>query len=210
MGSLPVLTKAPVFWRSLEELAGTVPRVDDLPDSSFPTRRSKCSMSPAAAISSGSWRPRWPWGARRLRLPARRIDRAVCAGSRGDRSGQAVVLRLGRSHRWLCLRRAGQEPHGTTDQSRRQPRPSGQPGRGRHLRPGHDSDALRPGPLAVGDPQRSGRHLGALADARPGPSRKAARQERGRPAHPDPDGRLADAGRSAAAVGRAVSRGEMA
>jgi MoCo/4Fe-4S cofactor protein with predicted Tat translocation signal len=35
MGSLPVLTKAPVFWRSLDELAGNLPRVD-LPGLEFP------------------------------------------------------------------------------------------------------------------------------------------------------------------------------
>ena len=34
-GSLPVLTKAPVFWRSLEELAGTTPRAE-LPGLEFP------------------------------------------------------------------------------------------------------------------------------------------------------------------------------
>ena len=56
---------------------------------------------------------------------------------------------------------------GRPDQPRRQPRPSRQPGCRRHLRPGHDSDALRPRPLAVGHPQRPGRYLGALADAHP-------------------------------------------
>ncbi len=39
-----------------------------------------------------------PGGHRRLRLSARRVDRALRAGSRGDRPGQAAVLRLGRPH----------------------------------------------------------------------------------------------------------------
>ena len=57
--------------------------------------------------------------------------------------------------------------------------------------------ALRPRPLADGDPQRAGRHLGALPDRSPSTSATQLRASKGRrAAHPHPDGRLADTGRS--------------
>ena len=73
----------------------------------------------------------------------------------------------------------GQEPHGASDQSRGQPGPSREPGGSRHLRPGHDSDAVRPRPLANGDPQRAGRHLGAFPDARSWTAAKSCCKRRG-------------------------------
>ena len=80
LGSLPVLSTGPLFWRSLEELAGTGRTGRRSRPWNFQTRRSRCSTSHsrrdflrfmAASLALG--------GVSGLRLPADRVDRALCA-----------------------------------------------------------------------------------------------------------------------------------
>ena len=108
-------------------------------------------------------------------------------------------------------RAAGREPRGAADQGRGQPAASRQPRRDRRLRAGGDPRPLRSRPLADADePRRDPPVVGV-------PRRRCARRstaqqplQRRRPAHPDRDGQLADAGRADPRPARALPVGAMA
>ena len=87
-----------------------------------------------------------------LRAPAGRI-----------RSRRAAVLRDGDEHGRYRDGAAGREPSGTADQDRRKSAASGEPGRDRRVHAGERADALRSGPVAVGDAQRVSSTLGRIS-----------------------------------------------
>ena len=209
-GELPILSAGPLFWRSLDERAESgAPRPDQDQELSRSGGAAIRPLQPprVLAVDGGL---AGPGGPERLRDPAHRVDRAVCRSPRADRSGQTAVLQHGGLDGWVCLRRPGREPDGAAHQDRREPRPSGQPGRHRRLRPGRGALVLRPGPLSGGDARRPGRNLGASSRPSCFASRGEVEDQGRRPADLDPDDHLAHAGRPAPAAARAVPGGEVA
>ena len=139
---------------------------------------------------------------RRLHGAARRADRSLRPPARRGDPRPAAVFRDGddaRRRRHGPARRKSRRP---SDQGRRQPRSSRQPRRDRSLRAGVGPDALRSRSLAVDSAARRDPAVERVhhRDARR-PVGAGGDQGR-RPADPHRNGRLADAGRAAAAGAR--------
>ena len=207
---LPISGASPLVWRSLEEFAGVtaqpeisghefLERVDEWLDG--PSRRDFLRVSAASLALAGlggcAYQPAEsivPYvEAPEEVIPGRPLFFASAVPIDGFACGVLVKSEMGRP-----IKIEGNPAHpaslGATDM----------------FRPGHDPGTVRPRPVSA--VTRGGRietweHFQSLAL---GLRRSPPLEKRRRPAHPDPDGRLAHPGRSAAPALRRIPASQMA
>ena len=199
-------TETSRYWRSLDELRGAsvVSERDSATELTEAAGLDRRELVKYLGVSFAHG------GTDCLHAPADREDRAVRATAGGDRSGQAALFCDGDVSERLRHGAPRRKPYGPPHEGGRQSTPSGEPGRDRHVQPGRALRPLRSRPLP--EHHLSGRDPGVAGipfHHAPCPG-EGAREERARAAHPDRNGRFADARSSARHTDPRPSRGALA